>query len=222
MDVRPLARASLRDAVMELIETALVDGQLQPGDRIVEMDIAARAGISRGPVREAIRQLVGEGILVSEPGRGTFVTRWSPRAVEEAYTLRSALERFAVEQALKCLTPADLDGLSAIVDQMDESAQKNDIRMLVRLDLQFHETLYRFSRHGLLQEALSQLGRRLHCLQAIDPGFVAFRDEIAADHKKLVDALSTGDPVLAGDAISQHILSIGAVVVEQVRKWSAG
>lgn len=220
MKVPHLKRESLCDAIIRLIEEALLTGELQPGDRIVEAELAQKAGISRGPVREAIRQLVGEGILVSYPSKGTFVTRWTPRAVEEAYTLRAVLERFAIQEAVKHITPEEIAQLQATVDEMDRSARLNDIRALARLDVRFHEQLYALSGHSLLQETLSQLRRRLYCLLAMDRGFTTHRDEIAANHQLIVDALKAGDAAVAGQVIADHILTTGAEVVEQVRKWS--
>lgn len=75
MKVPFLKRENLRDAVIRLIEEALLMGELSPGSRIVEAELARQAGISRGPVREAIQQLVGEGVLVQYPSRGTFVVQ---------------------------------------------------------------------------------------------------------------------------------------------------
>jgi len=220
LKVPQLKRESLRDAVIRVIEEALLNGELRPGDRIVEAELARQAGISRGPVREAIRQLVGEGILVSYPSRGTFVTQWTPRAVEEAYTLRAVLERFAIQEAAKRITPEEIAQLQAAVDEMARRSRQDDIQTLTRLDVQFHEQLYIFSGHTLLQRTLSQLRRRLYCLMAMDRGFTAHRSEIAADHQLIVDALRAGDAAAAGEIIVTHILSAGAEVVEQVRDWS--
>jgi len=218
--VPQLKRESLREAVIRLIEEALLNGELQPGDRIVEAELAQRAGISRGPVREAIRQLVGESILVSYPSRGTFVTQWAPQAVEEAYTLRAVLERFVIQEAIEHITPEDIAQLQVTVDEMDRSARLNDVKALVRLDVRFHEQLYALSGHSLLQRMLSQLRRRLYCLMAMDQGFADHRDEIAADHQSIIEALKAGDPTTAGEIIADHILTTGAEVVEQVRAWS--
>jgi len=217
-----LKRNNLREAIVRLIEEALLAGELRPGDRLVESDIAEKAGISRGPVREAIHQLVGEGILVNVPFRGTFVARWTPQQVEEAYTLRAVLERLAVEAAMKHITPEDIAQLQATVDEMDRCARKGEVRGLIRLDIQFHEQLYALSRHSLLQEVLARLRRRLYCLMAIDEGYALHRDEIATDHQRIVDALKTGDTAFAAEVITAHILAVGAEVVEQMRREVEG
>ncbi len=218
MQLPRFERASLRDAVIRAIEEALLAGELRPGDRLIESDLAQRAGISRGPVREAVRQLVGEGVLVSYPSRGTFVTRWSPRAVEEAYSLRAVLERMATREAAQRITDEEIAQLAATVDEMEASARQGDIRQLVRLDVRFHEQLYALCGHTLLQRMLSQLRRQLYSLMGIDEGFVRHRDEIAEDHRSIVDLLRRRDPEAAGEAIMTHILTSGAEVVAQVRR----
>jgi DNA-binding GntR family transcriptional regulator len=218
MKVPFLKRENLRDAVIRLIEEALLMGELSPGSRIVEAELARQAGISRGPVREAIQQLVGEGVLVQYPSRGTFVVQWTPQAVEEAYTLRAVLERLAIQEAAKRATPEDIAQLQAIVDEMAVHARDGDNRALVRLDVRFHEHLYALSGHSLLQEVLARLRRRLYALMGMDEGYMLHKDEMARDHQRIVDALRAGDPALAGEVISAHILAVGAEVVEQVRR----
>jgi DNA-binding GntR family transcriptional regulator len=184
----------------------------------VEAELARQAGISRGPVREAIQQLVGEGVLVQYPSRGTFVVQWTPQAVEEAYTLRAVLERLAIQEAAKRAKPEDIAQLQAIVDEMAVHARDGDNRALVRLDVRFHEHLYALSGHSLLQEVLARLRRRLYALMGMDEGYMLHKDEMARDHQRIVDALRAGDPALAGEVISAHILAVGAEVVEQVRR----
>ena len=218
MKVPFLKRENLRDAVIRLIEEALLMGELSPGSRIVEAELARQAGISRGPVREAIQQLVGEGVLVQYPSRGTFVVQWTPQAVGEAYTLRAVLERLAIQEAAKRAKPEDIAQLQAIVDEMAVHARDGDNRALVRLDVRFHEHLYALSGHSLLQEVLARLRRRLYALMGMDEGYMLHKDEMARDHQRIVDALRAGDPALAGEVISAHILAVGAEVVEQVRR----
>lgn len=218
MKVSFLKRENLRDAVIRLIEEALLMGELAPGSRIVEAELARQAGISRGPVREAIQQLVGEGVLVHYPSRGTFVIRWTPQSVEEAYTLRAVLERLAIQEAVRRATAEDIAHLQAIVDEMDARARAGDARALVRLDVRFHEQLYALSGHSLLQEVLARLRRRLYALMGMDEGYMLHRDEMARDHQRIVDALKAGDAPLAGETITAHILAVGAEVVAQVRR----
>jgi DNA-binding GntR family transcriptional regulator len=218
MKAAQLQRESRRQAVMRTIEDALLSGELRPGDRLVEATLAQRAGISRGPVREAVRQLVGEGVLVSYPSRGTFVARWTPQAVEEAYTLRATLERLAMREAAVRITPAQIAQLLAIVAEMQWSARGLDSRQLVRLDVRFHQQIYAASGHALLQRTLSRLRRQLYGLMGMDRGFASHYDDIAGDHRALVDLLRKGDVEAAGEAVAAHVLAAGAEVVAQVKE----
>lgn len=218
MIVPRLKRENFSEAIFRVIEDALLSGALRPGERLVEAELARRAGTSRGPVREAIRRLIGEGVLVHIPSRGTFVARWTPQQVEEAYSLRAVLERLAVQEAMKRISEEDLAQLQAVIDEMEQAARRGDHYALVRLDVRFHEHLYALSGHTLLQEVLGQLRRRLYSLMGIDEGYRVHRDEIAADHQRILDTLKSGDPEKAGQVIVEHILSVGAEVAAQVRR----
>jgi DNA-binding GntR family transcriptional regulator len=217
MQIPTLKRESLQDAVARIIVEALITGELKPGDRINETELAQKAGISRGPVREALKQLEGEGILVSYPSKGTFVAKWTPKEVQEAYSLRANLEEFAVEQVIQHFKPEDIAELQLIVEKMSENAKVNNIKGLIQLDIEFHERFYVLSGHSLLQSMLSQLRRRLYALHAMDQGYAVFKDQIAMDHQEIIDALIGGDPKIAGEVIKRHILKIGEQVTEQIQ-----
>lgn len=222
MRVSRLKRESLREAVITAIEDALLSGELRPGERLIEATLAQQAGISRGPVREAVRQLAGEGVLVTYPSHGTFVTRWTPQAVEEAYSLRAVLERLAIERATARISSGDVAQLQATVASMAESGARDDVRGLVRLDVRFHEQLYVLSQHALLQRTLSQLRRQMYALMGMDEGFCIHRHEIAADHDAIVQVLGAGDGAAAAELIGRHILAAGSEVAEQVRSLGDG
>ena len=133
-------------------------GVFKGGDRRNEAEICRALGVSRGLVREALRELETSGVLVSVPYRGTFVKEWTPQSVWELYTLRSILEEFSVELAVERATDEDLRGLAALQEAMFEAARAGDTAELVELDLQFHEQLHRMAGHRLLRQVLQDLG----------------------------------------------------------------
>ena len=126
LQIPRLENDSLRDRVLDAIEQALVSGALKPEDRVVEAEIAREAGISRGPVREAIQQLVGEGVLVSIPHRGTFVAGWTERDVVETYSMRALLESYAAALAMSRMNPDESPEMEAIVDEMFQRAKEGN------------------------------------------------------------------------------------------------
>lgn len=208
----------LRDGVLDAIEKAIFSGQLKPGDRVVETDIAQQTGTSRGPVREAIQQLVGEGLLVSHPYRGTFVARWTMSDVMEVYGLRAVLEGYAVHLALEHMSEDMLVELESIVDEMCELARRGDGEGVTKLDIHFHARLYEFSGQRLLCNALADLRRKIEVLTNIDRELTRDLVQLAENHRMLLDTLRSGNPDHAEHVFRQHIVEVGDALLTRLRE----
>lgn len=201
-----LGHASLRQRITNVLRTAIVNGQLKPGDRIVEEEVSEQLKVSRGPVREALRQLEQEGLVISYPYRGTEVLGVSQEEVDEILVpIRLTLERFAFRQALPRLTAADLDELANLVRAMQRAAAEGNLDQLAEDDVRFHELVITRSGHP-------------HCLQiwkTIEPRVRAHfrRDapvhpspfELPDEHQELLDALRTRDEATVLDVLERHI-----------------
>jgi DNA-binding GntR family transcriptional regulator len=211
-----LKRESLSDAVVRIILDALLAGELHPGSRIVEADLADKTGISRGPVREALRQLEGEGILTSTPSHGTYVTNWPVTAVQDAFDLRVMLEVFSLERAIKRITPDDIATLRRTVADMADCARRDDVPGLLHADMRFHEQLFSMSGSPMVQRTLNQLHRQLYSVMAMNSGYIHQRLSVATQHSAIVDCLENGDSQGASEQLSAHIRASGSALVEQL------
>jgi DNA-binding GntR family transcriptional regulator len=201
-----LAHASLRQRITTVLRRAIVEGRLKPGDRIVEEEVSEQLKVSRGPVREALRQLEQEGLVVSYPYRGTEVLGVSQEEVEEILVpIRLTLERFAFRHALPRLTAADLHELAELVVAMRRAAAEGDLDQLAADDVRFHELVIARSGHP-------------HCLQiwkTIEPRVRAHfrRDapvhpspfELPDEHQELLEALRTRDEATVLAVLERHI-----------------
>ena len=218
----PLAeirRKPLRHTVRTRIEEAIVQGIFKGGEKLNEAELARSLGVSRGSVREALRELETSGVLVSVPYRGTFVKEWTARSVWELYTLRANLEEFAVELAVKRATDEDIKELAEVVEAMNRAAQANDAAELVELDLKFHERLHEMSGHRLLQQHLQSLGGQTRIFIIATKAFYspfASLEEAAASHHPILHALRARDAGLAREAINEHIRQVGERYVDQL------
>jgi DNA-binding GntR family transcriptional regulator len=207
-EARRLPRVVLSDRVKEYIVEAVLNGELKPGDRIVESSMARELGVSQAPVREAIRDLVLLGFLESEPYKGTSVRSFSYEELWETYTVRAALESLAARLAATHLTDEDADRLQAILDEMMEAARRHDRDRLVTLDNRFHETILKISRN----KTLHQLWKTL---QFGTWSIVTYRkssyepEYLASRHKELLEALQAGDPDRAARTMQSHIEDMG-------------
>lgn len=211
MTTEPLSRltqGSRGDGVAAALRQAITDGRMQPGDRLLEIDLAKQLGTSRGPVREALRQLEAEGLVVSYPYRGTMVADVSQDEIEEVLVpIRLIIERFAFRRAMPLITADDVAALAALCADMRKAAEDGDTERLADDDIRFHELV--IERSG-----------QTHCLQlwrTIQPRVRAYfrRDAaghestyaVAEQHEELLAALTAGNELRLLSAVDEHIHS---------------
>jgi DNA-binding GntR family transcriptional regulator len=211
-------RRSLPSRVREAIEEQILAGDLGEGDQIVEYRVARRMGISQTPVREALRTLERDGLVITYPHRGTFVRRVTRREAAERYSLGMELEAFAARLALPRLTRADYRKLNGIVDAMAAAAagRERDAAAFARsveLNNAFHRYLVERTGHELLLRAWLAVNplnwRFVTYTRLLDPDPV----ELAERHRSLLEAYRSGDQVLAAAAIRQHIWEVAERVL---------
>jgi DNA-binding GntR family transcriptional regulator len=218
LQVEPIESKIIRDQVLDAIEKALVSGELRPEDRVNEAEIARDAGISRGPVREAIQHLVAEGILVNVPHRGTYVAQWTKRDVAETYGLRALLESYAASLAKERMSVEEMTTLENIVSDMEACARRGDAACLSELDLEFHHRLYELSGHTLLMRVLRDLWRRISMLVNFDASTSPDLIEYAQNHRMLLDAIKSGDGIKIEQVFREHIIGIGDIIIQRMEE----
>jgi DNA-binding GntR family transcriptional regulator len=212
----PPVQRTLRNDVYEAIRRALISGELKPGERINEAEISRQMQISRAPIREAIRQLEQEGLLVNLPRRGTFVVSLTRADVEEVYTLRADIERRAVEQAIHHLNEAQYDTLENLYQQMLRAAEAGDLTELLEMDIQLHRTIIEAANWPRLRkiwESLQPQALTLYTLLTVSEWSPLVH---AQRHEPLLAALRSGDAVAAGNAIHDHIMGVSERVITHV------
>ena len=203
-----LERVCLSDRVKEFVINAIMNGELKPGQRIVESTLARRLGVSQAPVREAIRDLVMTGFLETEPYKGTSVRSLSREDLYEVYTVRAALESLAARLASRRVTDADLAMLRQILTAMVEAGRAHDMNGMIRLDIAFHEAILRLSGNKLLYNLWQTL--RLGQWTIVTTRMREFQlEELARRHEELYQALASRKPVVAMRAMRRHIEEFG-------------
>lgn len=198
----------LSDHIAVQLREAIINDQLKPGQRIVEMEIAEAMETSRGPVRDALLLLEREGLVIRYPHRGTFVTELSLEDAEEIYTLRQAIESLALEYVIRRATPEDLDKLEEQVREMAAEVQAGyELGKATELDLEFHRTLCHISGHQRLLEAWEALSAQTRVLllthRRRNPR--DFTERAVDWHRRLVQAIRLGDLKLARGELQRHL-----------------
>lgn len=202
----------VQHAVMEAIEQAMWSEKVKLGSHLVETDLAGMLGVSRGSVREALRQLELRGLVRYEPHRGFFVMKWGPRELEEVCSLRAHLEGFAARLAAERIDDTGLDRLEDIIEQMHKAARADDFVRFVQADADFHAAVARSSEHRLLVQQIELFSPHLRMFIALSKTYrVVYPDlgAIADTHLPLVEALRSRDPFEAERVMTKHIRDVG-------------
>jgi DNA-binding GntR family transcriptional regulator len=202
----PRSARSLSHHVAAGLRTAIVEGGLAPGERIVEEDLARQLEISRGPVREGLRQLESEGLVASFPNRRTVVADMSLEEVQKVLLpMRSLIERYAVETVLPHLVPADFEHLQTLVDEMARAAGAGELSRLVDLDVGFHQYLVERSGNQHSARLWEQIAPRIrHLFFQMGPRHPDL-SAIGEQHSALLALLRTQDRERVLQGLDDHI-----------------
>jgi DNA-binding GntR family transcriptional regulator len=174
-----------------------------PGARIRELDIAARLGVSRTPVREAMRRLTSENLVTEAPGRGLMVASLDKRQIMELYALREVLEGMAARHAAQHAGMGDLDQMRDVHAAMGRSLA--DPRAQERLNDDLHLTIYEAAHNRYLMEALTNLADTLTLLGRTTYAAPGRPEEASDEHARIIDAIAARDPDTAEAAARAHM-----------------
>lgn len=200
VDTRPL-----RQQIADALQRAILNGEMQPGEALIETDIAAKLGVSRAPVREALQLLSNSGLVETVPYRGTTVRSLSDRDIEEVYSLRTTLETFALRRAMERDARGLVATLTAICGAMEERAGAGDWASVSEEDQHFHQALISAADHDLLRQVWGELNVRVRQIMALRNLRNESTMTIVYNHLPIVDAIAEGDVEAAVTRLAGHI-----------------
>ncbi|MBL7663205.1 GntR family transcriptional regulator [bacterium] len=177
--------STLRERIAEALRESIIKGELRPGSRLQEVDIAVAYNTSRTPVREAFRQLETEGFLQIRSRRGAFVTQVTPKDVREFYELKSVLESYAAKQAVTRLTDADIDRMSRLNRELKRLYEEQRYTEMIAIHNEFHEIFVRACGNDRLTGLITSLVKQ----------FIRFR--IAVSHTDaILESIEVHDRII--------------------------
>ena len=183
----------LREIVSDALRQAIRDGLLPPGERLMEIPLAEELGVSRTPIREAIRILEQEGLVVMIPRRGTYVADMSLKDVTEVFELRSILEELAAELAAERITNEEIEALEQHLVEIGNYMNENNLDKVVQADILFHEILYKASRNDRLVEMINNLREQTLRFRTLSMSQTGRLAKTWDEHRQLVEAISDRD-----------------------------
>ncbi len=200
-----MAGESLREKVFKKIREDILKGRYKKGDELVECSIGKELGVSRAPVREAIRQLELEGLVQIIPNKGAFVTGISAQDVMDMYLIRAKLEGLCAAMAARHASREQLEGMEEAIMLSDFHGDKGNYEQVCRQDGRFHQLLYQASKSRVLIHTLRDFHQYL---ERVRMASVKYRTRLRPsniEHKKILEAIKAGDQTEAEKAAYQHI-----------------
>ena len=207
----------LRDVVFNTLRQAILRGELKPGERLMEIQLANKLGVSRTPIREAIRKLELEGLVLMIPRRGAEVAEITEKSLCDVLEVRSALEILAVELACERISEQDVDKLREAAKEFEEVSKSEDVTALAEADVKFHDIIYFATDNQRLIQLLYNLREQMYRYRVEYLKRPEVHATLFAEHEHIIQCIVKRDKVAAKQAISTHIDNQMNAVVDTIR-----
>lgn len=198
----PIQKEVLRDKIADVLRRWILDGTLQPGERIIELNVSRKLNVSRAPLREALWALERQGLVEIRPHHGAAVTLLSPESIREIFEIRELLELHAARKLRSRLDDPARAALHEAVRRLEEAAAARDMARFCEADFEFHKTLWRLSGNRHLAETLESISSRFFGYALIRdlPAADVYRfDAVVDEHRKMVDLILSGSDAALED-----------------------
>lgn len=206
----------LRELVFEHIKRAIITGELKPGERLMEVQLAEKLGVSRTPVREAIRKLELEGLVVMVPRKGAFVSDVSLKDIIDVFEVRETLEGLASYLAAERITKEEIDNLTEILRRTKENVEKGDNQGIIECDVKFHDAVFNASRNEKLIQIMANLQEHIHRFRIIYVNMAERANRLVEEHGELLNAIKSGNAQQARKLAVKHIEGIQREVIKEL------
>lgn len=208
----------LRDVVFNTLRQGILKGELEPGERLMEVQLAERLGVSRTPIREAIRKLELEGLVIMIPRKGAEVAKISEKNLIDVLEVRRALEELTSELACERITDEYVAKLKHASFAFKASINDTDLTVIAQKDEEFHDVIYESTGNQKLVQMINNLREQMYRyrLEYIKDG--EKREAIAAEHQEIVKALEARDEKMAKKLVREHIEHQQLTVLENLKE----
>ncbi len=199
---------TLTERVYATIKEAILELELPPGSSLVEDELARQLETSKTPVRDALLALERDGLVTKIPYKGTYVSGVSQKDITEIFELRAVLEGLAARLATRSFSPKELDEAEKLLDAADEARNRGDAESASKYGAAFHAIVHRRAENRLLIPILDKLEEQLRRLRHLSDQLSGRLEKSGRQHREILAALRTGDPVRAEAAMRNHLESV--------------
>lgn len=207
----------LRDVVFQTLRESILKGEMKPGERLMEIHLANRLGVSRTPIREAIRMLELEGLVTMVPRRGAQVAQISPKGLKDVLEVRQALEALAMELACERITEEEIGSLRKACDAFQEATRTRDAVMIARADVELHDIIVAAGRNDRLAQMVANLSQQMYRYR-----LEHIRDEsqyprLIEEHEEIFRCIRNRDREAGAAATRRHVRNQEQFVLDRIR-----
>lgn len=208
----------LRDVVFENLREAIVEGTLTPGKRLMEIQLAEQLGVSRTPVREAIRKLELEGLVVMIPRKGAYVSNISLKDVVEVLEIRASLEGLAAYLAAERISDEGIAKLEKIAQEFDQYKEEDNLEELLKKDTEFHECIFKATGNNKLHQMINMLWEQVYRFRFMYISDQQSTININQEHQMILEAIKSRNSELAKKYAKEHIEKAEEFMIERAMK----
>lgn len=208
----------LRDVVFNTLRRAILKGELEPGERLMEIALANKLGVSRTPIREAIRKLELEGLVVMIPRKGAEVARITEKDLRDVLEVRASLEKLAIELACDRIEDEEIADLKETCQAFAESLSSEDLTTMAEKDVAFHDVIFRATKNARLIQILNNLREQMYRYRLEYLKDIEARPRLVEEHQKIMDAVIRRDREEAVRLIRDHIYIQELTVIKKIQE----
>lgn len=206
----------LRDVVFQTLRQAIITGEFAPGERLMEIALAERLGVSRTPVREAIRKLELEGLVVMIPRKGAEVAKITKERLRDVLEVRCALEELAATLACQRIDEAGKERLKSCHGEFIQAVDQGDALEIANQDEAFHECIFEATGNDRLLQIVHNLKEQMYRYRMEYVKDASYRKELVAEHEKLLGAILCGDTETAKEVMRHHIHNQETMILNHI------
>ncbi len=207
----------LREIIFNTLREAIIVGELKPGERLMEVQLAEKMGVSRTPVREAIRKLELEGLVTMIPRKGTHVAELSVKDIMDVLEVRTSLDCLATALSVARISAEEIKELKSISAQFVNYMEKGNLQGLIKKDIEFHDVIYRSSRNEKLLQIANNLREQVYRFRVIYLKDYVSPREVVKEHSDILDAIVGKDTAAAQKAAEEHVRNQKETMINAIK-----
>ncbi len=207
------------DVAYEYIRNRIMDMTLKPGQSLSEPELAKVLGISRTPVREALRRLALEGLVTMNPGQGATVYTLSIHDIEEIFLIKESIESMLVVEIAKSRTDSQVQNLDEAVSCMEQAVVDGDWEAWLEADVRYHSVLYEIANNSRAREIINNVNAQWHRLRV---GLIALEERIQVstrEHREIAELIKAKDAEAAGEAMRRHLSNLRKTLIALIKHF---